>query len=144
MDDTESRDLDPRTRRKLRDFGRAVEEAIAENTEAAQRLRELRREGYNFYLLVGGEEDEGDVETFDAGAEGGAEPERPDVDRSDESTVPASRALQISRRQLPARRSPQRPPLEREPAFRINGGDVALLRSLGIDPTRRAGKRGKR
>lgn len=140
MDDPENRALDPRTRKMLRDFSRALSRAIAESEDAARRLRELRREGFSFYLLVGGEGDGDD----DADSVLGAEAADDAPEHGGESTVPTSRALQISRRQLPARRSPRRPPLEREPAFRINGGDVAMLRSLGIDPTRRAGGQRKR
>lgn len=44
----------------LRDFGRALSEAISDSSEASRKLREIRDEGYSLYLLLdGNREDEG-------------------------------------------------------------------------------------
>jgi hypothetical protein len=109
--------LDPTLRRKLRDFGRALSAAISDSGEASKRLEELREEGYSLYLLLDGSGRDGS----DAAAPRGSEPLAAAGSRGG--------ALQRTPRQLPARAS-------REPSFRINGEDVAFLRSVGIDPTR--------
>lgn len=117
--------MDARLRRKLKDFGRALTEAISESSEAARRLDELRQEGYDLYLLVDGSESDDD-------------------DRQER----AQRALQRSPRQLPVRasghRSERPAPPPREPVFRIDSRDVAFLRSVGIDPTRPGRSRRRR
>ncbi|MEM7048716.1 MAG: hypothetical protein AAF604_03615 [Acidobacteriota bacterium] len=40
----------------LRDFGRALSEAISDSSEASQRLRDIRDRGYSLYLLLDNEE----------------------------------------------------------------------------------------
>lgn len=42
----------------LRDFGRALSEAISDSTEARRRLREIRDQGYSLYLLLDGSAEE--------------------------------------------------------------------------------------
>ena len=128
--------MDTRLRRKLRDFGRALSEAISDSTEATRRLNELRDEGYSLYLLLDGSgEDAGDegAEARQSSGSGG----RRQVSRSGAT---ASQALARSPRRLPA---PRDAPAagECDPSFRINGEDLALLRSLGIDPTRTVRRR---
>jgi len=126
--------VDAKLRRKLRDFGRALSEAISDSTEATRRLNELRDEGYSLYLLLDGSGEDGEegAETRHSGSAG-----RRPVTRSGAA---ASQALARSPRRLPA---PREAPAagERDPSFRINGEDLALLRSLGIDPTRTVRRR---
>jgi hypothetical protein len=114
--------LDPELRRKLRDFGRALSAAIADSGEAARRLGELQEEGYSLYLLVEG------------AGRGAAATDAPFLgDRTPGATSSGDGnggALQRSPRRLPAHAG------SREPSFRMNGEDVAFLRSMGIDPTR--------
>lgn len=88
----------------LRDFGRALSEAISESTEATAKLRQIRDRGYSLYLLLDG-----------AGAVREAEKEEAPVVHGEAG----------------------RGPNGAEPQFRINGEDLAFLRSVGIDPTRR-------
>jgi hypothetical protein len=38
----------------LRDFGRALSEAISESSAASEKLREIRDRGYSLYLLLDG------------------------------------------------------------------------------------------
>ncbi|HEX2253640.1 MAG TPA: hypothetical protein VHQ65_10270 [Thermoanaerobaculia bacterium] len=76
-------------------------------------LDELRGEGFALYLLLDGSGD---------GLEQALE-------RRGE--VPPT-ALTVPRRALP----PAPPEAQGEPVFRINGRDLAFLRSVGIDPTR--------
>ena len=42
----------------LRDFGRALSEAISDSSEASRKLRQLKDEGYSLYLLLDGGENE--------------------------------------------------------------------------------------
>jgi len=46
--------LDQGMHRMLRDFGRALSEAISESSEASEKLREIRDRGYSLYLLLDG------------------------------------------------------------------------------------------
>lgn len=39
----------------LRDFGRALSDAISESSDASRKLREIRDSGYSLYLLLDGE-----------------------------------------------------------------------------------------
>ena len=112
--------MNPRLRRKLEDLGRALSEAISESTEASRQLTELRDEGFAVYLLLEGDADGGEGR----GAVGKVA-----------GRLPAGRAP----RALPASSLEVSP--SGEPAFLINGQDLALLRSLGIDPTRRPRRR---
>jgi hypothetical protein len=106
--------LDQGMHRMLRDFGRALSEAISESSEASEKLREIRDRGYSLYLLLDG-----------------ARSERLTAD-TPSSDAPKPRAPRAPRRPRPA-----------EPEFRINGDDLSFLRSVGIDPTRRLrGRRG--
>jgi len=107
--------LDPELRRKLRDFGRALSVAISDSGEAARRLGELQEQGYSLYLLVDGS---------------GRNDPPPSTEPLYSERASSGGALQRSPRRLPAHATP------REPSFRMNGEDVALLRSMGIDPTR--------
>lgn len=94
--------IDQAMRRMLRDFGRALSEAISDSTEAAAKLRQIRDRGYSLYLLLDG----------------------------------ASAVREIDEEALTVPEEARRP-ARGEPQFRINGDDLAFLRSVGIDPTRR-------
>jgi len=100
--------LDQGMHRMLRDFGRALSEAISESSEASEKLREIRDRGYSLYLLLDGA-------------------------RSERLAAAAAPPDALER---PAVRAPRRP-RPAEPQFRINGEDLSFLRSVGIDPTRR-------
>lgn len=104
--------IDQGMRRMLRDFGRALSEAISDSSEATAKLRQIRDRGYSLYLLLDG-----------AGAV-----------REVEEEALAVRGGPRHRSQGEAPRTERSRP---EPQFRINGDDLAFLRSVGIDPTRR-------
>ncbi len=117
--------MDSSTRRKLDDFRRALTEAISDSSEAARRLYDLRQEGFNLYLLLDASGRELPGRTLEEELRGG-------------ETVERRHALQRLPRRLPARSGGAQ---GGEPQFRINSDDVAVLRSLGIDPTRKARRR---
>jgi hypothetical protein len=95
--------IDQGMRRMLRDFGRALSEAISDSSEATAKLRQICDRGYSLYLLLDG-----------AGA-----------------------MRELEEEALAVREEPVRRSSPSEPQFRINGEDLAFLRSVGIDPTRR-------
>jgi hypothetical protein len=108
--------IDQGMRRMLRDFGRALSEAISDSSEATAKLRQIRARGYSLYLLLDGAGAIREVEEEALAVRGG----------------PRHRSQGEAPRRAP-RSERSRP----EPQFRINGDDLAFLRSVGIDPTRR-------
>jgi hypothetical protein len=88
---------------------------IAESPEVGEKLDEVRSAGYSVYLLLDCKRRAG---------ERGRQRSR--------SEAPA--ALAATDPQLPA-------PPPKPGVFRINAGDLAFLRSLGIDPTRQLRRR---
>jgi hypothetical protein len=122
--------MDSSTRRKLDDFRRALSEAISDSNEAARRLYELRREGFDLYLLLDGSGRELPGRTLEDELRGG-------------ESVRRDRALQRMPRALPARvpQAGSGSPNGEDPQFRITSDDVSWLRSLGIDPTRKTRRR---
>lgn len=62
----------------LRDFGRALSEAISDSSEASRKLRQLKDEGYSLYLLLDGAAGTGGADAAAAGvsAERPAAPRR--------------------------------------------------------------------
>lgn len=135
--------MDASTRQKLDDFRRALSEAINGSASAARKLDDLRRQGFSLYLLLDGTRESA----------------------LGDETVPRDRALQLSRSSLPvpvghgwelapergSERGPDRnreaddarPPRRAasEPAFLLSAEDVAVLRAMGIDPTRKTRRR---
>ena len=103
--------MDETLQRKLRDLGRAVFEAISESPDVSEAMDLIRAEGYSLSMQV----------NCKRGADKGGAGERP------LSLLP-SRLGESSNRAL-------------DPAFRIHGDDLSFLRSIGIDPTRRARRR---
>ena len=111
----------------LRHLGRTLTEAIAESSDAHRALRRIQEEGYSLYLLL---DRQGLAE------EGCAAPEPPrwHEDRVSEGLLGAAEPQDDPCSSAPSC-EPRSP--EREPEFRIDGRDLAFLRSIGIDPTRR-------
>ena len=97
-------------RRMLNELGRALIEALEGSDDALGTVRQIRREGYSLYLVMGCT----DEETEDGEAARGVE----------------------SHRALPPKRELPALPPAREPVFRLSPEDVAFLNSIGIDPTR--------
>ena len=103
----------------LEQLSRSLFDAISESEDVHDHLKRLREEGYSLNLLLDCQpqsEDDEDDESSDG----------PGVEDEEESKVPTgvapTKALQ--RKDVP-------------PVFRIDGKDLAFLRDLGIDPTRR-------
>ncbi|HVS15961.1 MAG TPA: hypothetical protein VMV46_18715 [Thermoanaerobaculia bacterium] len=91
---------------------------IAESPEVGEKLDEVRSAGYSVYLLL-------DCKR-----------------RIEERARPRSRPQPGT---APAATEPRLPSSPVEPGvFRINAGDLAFLRALGIDPTRRLRRRPSR
>lgn len=130
--------MDASTRQKLEDFRRALGEAINGSTEASRKLDELRREGFSLYLLLDG--------SGDGDGDGSIPRERALTPSSGGLPVRAGRGWDLA----PERGSdrgpdrnlgpdPERP--QREPEFLLSTDDVALLKAMGIDPTRKTRRR---
>lgn len=107
--------MDDKIKQLLKDLGSAINDSISSSEDVNRHIQSIRDEGYDLYVVLDatiglnrqGEEGE---ETFD---------------EDEESSVPV--------------------PMQTEPTvidekqiqFRINVNDLSLLRSLGIDPTRK-------
>ena len=92
----------------LEQLSRSLFEAISDSEDVHEHLQRLREEGYSLNLLLDCQPD----------------------DQEDDEDGPSS----STRQALPPPRALQ--PAS-APTFRINGNDLAFLRSVGIDPTRR-------
>lgn len=145
-------------RRIFRRFGRALTEAIAESPDATRSLRRLREEGCDLYLLLGAT---GEIRARallaaspDHGPRDAAEPPKALPPAPFEANGGAGAGIEWG---LDTAADPDRPPATngragrpsgdgaraRRPGFRIDASDLAFLRSIGIDPTRRAPRRRK-
>jgi len=114
-------DLDDRLHQMLRDLRRALSEAISESSEVSLTLRRIREEGYTLYLLVDCKRDRLDR-----------------LDRHDR----LDRLDRLDRGDMGDELLPVAAPRRAgEPVFQINGQDLSLLRSIGIDPTRQLRRR---
>lgn len=99
----------------LRDLGRALSDAMAESSDVNQALQRIHEEGYSLFIFL---ERKGDA------SDGSGSPAPSERWRNEEPSAGPGRSL---------------PP--GEPVFRIHGGDLSFLRSIGIDPTRRIRRR---
>jgi len=101
-----------RLRQILRDLERSLSHLIAESPEIGESLRRIHDEGFELQMV------------FECKS-------TPDEQSADEApTAPAA-----------TKPSARRPRRAVQPVFRIHGEDLAFLRSIGIDPTRRRGAR---
>lgn len=113
--------LDDDVRRILQELSQELCTVIGESEEVGAKLTELRERGYSLNLLL-------DCRSLE----------------DDESAEPpAQLEAGPTPTQLPARADggetgkQAEPATDEEPSFRINSKDLAFLRSVGIDPTRR-------
>lgn len=114
--------LDDDVRRILQELSHELCTVIGESEAVASKLGELRDRGYSLNLLLDCRSLEDD-ESVEAPAQLEAGP------------TPA---------QLPAQAGSDDQPTDEDPRFRINSKDLAFLRSVGIDPTRRRRSRSGR
>ena len=113
----------PLIRQWLQDLGKAVAEAMAGSTEVTSTVHRIQEQGFSLYLVLDAKETEPERPSFDLTS---SEVERPSDSRP--------RTLFGGQAATSSSRAPDRP------RFRLDGDDVALLKSLGIDATR-TGKR---
>ena len=102
--------MDDRIKQLLRDLGTAINESISGSDEVNRQIQRIRDEGYNLYVVL-------DATIGLNRNDGDEEGEQPEM--STELTLR------------------EKNPDDREVHFRINVNDLGLLRSLGIDPTRK-------
>lgn len=116
--------LDDDVRRILQELSQELCTVIGESEAVGTKLTELRERGYSLNLLLDCRslEDDESAEPpaqLEAGTTPTQLPARAD---GGEQSKPAEAA---------------EPAADEEPSFRINSKDLAFLRSVGIDPTRR-------
>jgi hypothetical protein len=100
--------MDDKIKQLLRDLGTAINESISGSDEVNQQIQKIRDEGYNLYVVLDATIG---LNRLDADGEPASHP------------GPSSTELVVKN--------------DREVQFRINVNDLALLRALGIDPTRK-------
>ena len=101
--------MDDKIKQLLRELGNAINESISGSDEVNQQIQKIRDEGYNLYVVL------------DATI---------GLNRLDADGEPATQPEPSSSTELVVKN-------DREVQFRINVNDLALLRALGIDPTRK-------
>lgn len=101
----------------LSELRQALYDAIADSNDVHRTWRQLHEEGYSLYILLDCRQDDDDEED-----------ETPEAGSTSQSLALPAEASAVRRR-------------EPEPSFRIYGGDLDFLRSIGIDPTRRIRRR---
>ncbi len=108
--DSETR-VDDKIKQLLKDLGSAINESISSSEDVNKRIQKIRDEGYNLYVVldatIGLNRQEDESEKA---SEGEPQPVAAELVVTDEN---------------------------KEVQFRINVNDLALLRALGIDPTRK-------
>jgi len=99
--------MDDKIKQLLRELGTAINESISGSEDVNRQIQKIRDEGYNLYVVLDA--------TIGLNKQGEEEEARPEPEGSTELVVKNNREVQ----------------------FRINVNDLALLRALGIDPTRK-------
>ena len=99
--------MDDKIKQLLRELGTAINESISGSDDVNQQIQKIRDEGYNLYVVLDA--------TIGLNRTDGGEP----------PSAPESPSTEIVVKN------------DREVQFRINVNDLALLRALGIDPTRK-------
>lgn len=109
-----------RLQRMIRDLGRTLADALADSAKATEALRQLQEAGFTVSLELGS------------------------LEPDDHDDHPETFALSLERRgEVPVPGDPRSRP-ESPPEFLMQGRDLAFLRSIGIDPTRRARRSSRR
>ena len=99
--------MDDKIKQLLRELGTAINESISSSDEVNRHIQRIRDEGYDLYVVLDA--------TIGLNKHG-EEQEEPAADQPSTELIVKS---------------------DKEIQFRINVNDLALLRSLGIDPTRK-------
>ena len=108
--------MEPRLRHLLLELSELLREAIADSAPAIEKVDQIQEEGYSVHLLL-------DCKPAD---------EDDAIDVVTEATLELERAPAVPT---------ERPIDPAKATFRINADDLRFLRSVGIDPTRRARRR---
>lgn len=101
--------VDDKIKQLLKDLGSAINESISSSEDVNRHIQKIREEGYNLYVVL-------------------------------DATIGLNRQGENDDEQ---ERQPQAAPAQlvvadgKDVHFRINVNDLALLRALGIDPTRK-------
>ena len=104
--------MDDKIRELLKQLGNAINESISSSEDVNDQIQKIKDEGYNLYVVLDA--------TIGLNREGEEEEEQTTLTRAEPQKT-------ISDMQIRGN----------EAQFRINVNDLALLRSLGIDPTRK-------
>ena len=99
--------MDDKIKQLLKDLGSAINESISSSEDVSKHSQKIRDEGYNLYVVLDA--------TIGLNKQG--------EDGEEEQPQPGPAELVVVD--------------EKEVQFRINVNDLALLRALGIDPTRK-------
>ena len=102
--------MDDKIKQLLRELGTAINESISGSDDVNKHIQKIRDEGYNLYVVL-----DATIGLNKNGEEG----EEAETETTNEPTA-----------ELMVRDG-------KDVTFRINVKDLALLRSLGIDPTRK-------
>jgi hypothetical protein len=138
----EDKSLDDRLRQLLEELSSKLGEVIADSPEVGEKLDRIRSSGYSLYLLLdckplpGGALPSRSSIGRDGGTSASTEGEEVSWAR-DRQTTDSEAAPHAGRPLRPAPAAPRKQLAEASGVFRINAGDLAFFRSLGIDPTRR-------
>ena len=100
--------MDDKIKQLLKDLGSAINESISSSEDVNRHIQKIREEGYNLYVVLDA--------TIGLN--------RQDEEGEEEQPVPAPAAELVVTD-------------DKDVQFRINVTDLALLRALGIDPTRK-------
>ena len=106
--------MDDKIKELLRELGSAINESISASPDVNQHIQQIRDEGYDLFVVLDA--------TISLNRQG-EEPEGADPALADPSAVPTTQAMIVKS--------------DKGVQFRIDINDLALLRSLGIDPTRK-------
>lgn len=105
--------MDDRIKQLLRDLGTAINESISGSDDVSRHIQRIRDEGYDLYVVLDA--------TIGLNRNG---------DDEEEGEPKPETSTELALREEPREEV-------REVQFRINVNDLGLLRSLGIDPTRK-------
>jgi hypothetical protein len=101
--------LDEKIKQLLKDLGQAINESISGSEDVNEHIQKIKNEGYNLYVVL------------DATI---------GLDRDDDSTEEPAGESQAPGTEVAT--------IRRDVQFRIDVNDLNFLRSVGIDPTRKA------
>ena len=119
--------VDHQVQRMMEELSRALAQAIRTSSDVSEAIRKIRHRGLSPHLLLSCERDA----------------QLSPVTRRNVDGQGAD--IEIAGRQILPGESAGNPAVSGEATFRLNGRDVALLKSMGIDPTRRGrARRGRR